>query len=271
MKHVREVMRTGLITCTPETTLGEAAALLQRHRIHALVVAQPGREPLGILSDLDMLAGEWLSTDPESLEAMRRITAGEMMTKPPLTIEADAFVADAIERMKTYQVHRLLVTEREKIVGVVSVGDIVLALARQSTTRRTVADVMSRGIVVCRQSTQLHQAARAMTERRSRSIVVVDPFGEPRGIITGWDLLMAMHGQDDSADEKTVSEIMRPPLTIRPGASLREAADMMISNHVHRLLVVDPSQPETFPLGLISTSDIVAEMADPASVWQAQR
>lgn len=270
MKRVREIMHTQLITCTPETTLGEAAALLNRHRIHALVVAYPGQEPLGILSDLDLLAGEWLSTDHASLDTMRQLTAGEMMSKPPLSIHADALANEAIAFMKTHQVHRLLVTEAGKTVGIVSVGDIVLSLARQSTTRQTVADVMSRGIVVCRQATKLHQAARAMTERRSRSLVVVDPYGEPRGIITGWDLLDALRAHGDGAEEKTVVEIMHPPLTISPAASLREAADLMISNHVHRLLVLDPSQPEIFPLGLISTSDIVAEMAEAESVWQEQ-
>lgn len=270
MKHVRDVMHPGIIACTPDTTLGEAAALLNQHRIHALVVAQDTgtRELLGILSDLDLLTGEWLSTDRASLETMRHITAGEMMSKPALTISAEAPVADAIAMMKTNQVHRLIVADRDKPVGIVSVGDIVLSLARQSTTRQTVADVMSRGIVVCLQATKIHQAARAMSERRSRSMIVIDPYGEPRGIITGWDLLNALDAEGETAEDRTVTEIMHQPLTIRPGASLREAADMMISQHVHRLLVVDPSQPETFPLGLISTFDIVAEMAEPESVWQ---
>jgi hypothetical protein len=43
---------------------------------------------------------------------------------------------------------------------------------------------------------------------------------------------------------------------------------MMIQYHIHRLLVVNPDQPDSMPLGLISTSDIVAEMAEPGSVWR---
>jgi len=51
-------------------------------------------------------------------------------------------------------------------------------------------------------------------------------------------------------------------------ATLREAADMMIENHHHRLLVVDPEQPDSMPLGIISSFDIVSQMAKPDSVWQ---
>jgi hypothetical protein len=43
---------------------------------------------------------------------------------------------------------------------------------------------------------------------------------------------------------------------------------MMIQNHYHRLVVVDNEDPDAFPLGAISTFDIVAEMARPDSVWQ---
>jgi CBS domain-containing protein len=51
-------------------------------------------------------------------------------------------------------------------------------------------------------------------------------------------------------------------------ASLREAAQLMIENHHHRLLVLDSGDPDAMPLGVISTYDIVVEMARPGSVWQ---
>jgi CBS domain-containing protein len=50
--------------------------------------------------------------------------------------------------------------------------------------------------------------------------------------------------------------------------SLREAADMMINKHHHRVVVVDKNDPDSFPLGIVSSFDIVAEMARPGSVWQ---
>jgi CBS domain-containing protein len=63
-------------------------------------------------------------------------------------------------------------------------------------------------------------------------------------------------------------EIMHPALTISMDATLQEAASKMIENHYHRLVVVDPVDPESMPLGIISSFDIVAEMARPGSDWQ---
>jgi hypothetical protein len=43
----------------------------------------------------------------------------------------------------------------------------------------------------------------------------------------------------------------------------------MLKEEVHRLLVADPDAPDGFPLGIVSTADLVAEMAEPGSVWRA--
>jgi CBS domain-containing protein len=74
---------------------------------------------------------------------------------------------------------------------------------------------------------------------------------------------------DNGVDEKlTVRDIMHPPLTIDIHARLGEAANLMIQTHYHRLVVIDREDPESFPLGIISSFDIVAEMARPGSIWQ---
>jgi CBS domain-containing protein len=97
-------------------------------------------------------------------------------------------------------------------------------------------------------------------------VLVVDVKGKVLGVVSGHDLLrFVKEGVDESL---TVRDVMHPALTIDIHASLREAADLLIQNHHHRLVVVDKDDPDAFPLGAISTFDIVAEMARPDSVWQ---
>ena len=96
-----------------------------------------------------------------------------------------------------------------------------------------------------------------MREQHSRSLVVVNQHGRPLGVVTGFDLL-PFYGDADAGEP--VSSIMHAPITVHPAASLREAADIMLQHHVHRLVVVDPAEPDSMPLGLIATSDIVMEM-----------
>ncbi len=263
--RVRDLMRPNLITCPPGTRLGEAAAMLVRHHVHAIIVADPSGLQQGVVTDTDLLAGEWLSNDAASLEAMRNLTAQDIMSTPVMAIDAEAPAAEAAARMRAERVHRLVVTEMERGIGVISVSDLVASLKPAGLERRVVGDVMSRGLVVCRSDTPVAAAARAMAERRSRSIVIVDVNGHPLGVVTGFDLLSFVEGGDA---QQPVSSLMHAPVTIGPEASLRAAADLMLRHHLHRLVVVDPAHPDGMPLGLISTSDIVVEMASPGSVWQ---
>lgn len=264
---VRDCMHVGVVTCPPTATLGEVAAGLVQHGVHALVVAEAGGRPLGLLSDMDLLAGEWLSADAASLAALRAMQAGELMTTPVATIAADAPIAEAAERIRAARIHRLLVVDGDASVGMISVGDLVASLGAGSARRATVADVMSHAIVVCREDTPLTAAARAMSARRSRSLVVVDATGRHLGVVTGWDLLPYC---ETGCGDEAVAQVMHPPKTIHPAASLQEAADVMIRHHVHRLVVVDPAWPDGMPIGVIATSDIVAEMAAPESVWRGR-
>ncbi len=96
---VRDLMRPALFTCPPFVTLGEAAALLTRYGVHALIVAGPDGHPLGVLSDTDLLAGEWLSADPDALATMRAMTAGQLMSAPVEAIDADAPASEAARKM----------------------------------------------------------------------------------------------------------------------------------------------------------------------------
>lgn len=262
---VSDVMHRGVVVCDPATPLGEAAALLVRHRVHAVVVAHDDGRPLGILADSDLLAGEWLSTDAERLEAMRAMTAGDLMTEGVLTIEVDAPVAEAAARMWREGVARLVVAEGGLPVGVVSVSDLVACLARAALARGTVADVMSRAFVACLPDTPASALARAMTERRSRSVVVLDRLGAAVGVVTGTDLLPLVESGDLS---RTASELMHAPIAIGPEATLSEAAEALVRAGIHRLIVVDPADSEGLPLGILSTSDVLVEMAEPGSAWR---
>jgi predicted transcriptional regulator len=264
---VKDLMHPGVITCQADMTLGRVAEVLIEQHLHALVVADRDDRPLGILSDFDLMAAEWLSTDPQSLEAMRTMTAGELMTSPVDTVGASLSACDAAEKMRAGGMSRLIVMERGKPAGIISTSDIVAGMMRaRPMGRKTVADVMSRAILVCREDTPLCSVARAMTDAQYRSVLVVDAMGRALGVVSGFDML-AYCGADGCADA-TARQAMHEMLTIRPDASLREAADMMIQHHHHRLVVIDPEESEAMPVGIISSFDIVYEMAHPSSVWQ---
>ena len=267
-KLVRDLMHRGLITCRQNAALGQLAVLLYQHHVHALVVVDRDNRPLGMFSDFDLMAGEWLSADSESLEVMRRLTAADLMSYPIVSVESDVPLAQAARLMIEKDVNRLMVTEAGKPAGIISSSDFVASIAGEEKAKRdTVADVMSDAILVCREKTPVTSAARTMTQAGWRSVLVVDGEGHPLGVVSKRDLIPLL--QNGIRDDLTVSEVMHSPLTIDIHASLREAADLMIQHHHHRVIVVDEQDPGAFPLGIVSSFDIVAEMARPGSIWQS--
>ena len=267
-KLVRDLMHPGVLTCQPNATLGQVAVLLTQHKVHALVVSDQESRPLGIISDYDLLAGEWLSVDDESLSAMRKLTAHDLMSYPVDTVDANMPVKEAAQILIEKEVSRLLVTEEGKPVGVISTTDFVVSIAKEEQPKReTVADVMSDAMLVCRGKTPIVSAARTLMEAGWRSVLVIDAKGKHLGVVSGKDLMPFVENGID--ENLTVRDVMHPAFTIYINASLREAADLMIQKHHHRLIVIDDDDPDAFPLGVISSFDIVAEMARPGSIWQS--
>ena len=266
-KLVRDLMHPGVFTCQPDASLGQVAVLLTQHKVHALIVIDREGRPIGIISDYDLLAGEWLSVDDESLSTMRKMTAQDLMSYPVDTIDVNMPTKEAVHTLIEKDVNRLLVTEDNKPVGVISTTDFVVSIAKEEESRReTVGDVMSDAMLVCRGKTPIISVARTLMSAGWRSVLVIDAKGQPQGVVSGKDLMPFVENGID--ENLTVRDVMHPAMTIHINASLREAADLMIQKHHHRLIVIDEEDPEAFPLGVISSFDIVAEMARPGSIWQ---
>jgi CBS domain-containing protein len=264
--RVRDLMTRDLVTCSPDADLASVALTMAVRQVHAVFVLGEGGRPEGVVSDFDMLAGEWLGDDAEGLSTMKSVTAGELMTAPIETLPADATLAAAAARMRELHVSRLLVTDESgAATGVISVSDLVAPLGAERVGRRTVRDVMSYAIVTCSPDTALDAAARAMTERRSRSIVVIDDTGQAVGVITGNDLLTLYESTPATTPAK---DVMRPPITCDIDLPLQSALDLIIRHEVHRVVVTDGSAADPRPAGILSTSDVIREMAQAGSVWQ---
>src|SRR6516225_9935967 len=135
-------MTDEVITCPPDAGLGSVATILAGRRVHAVFVLNEAGLPAGVVSDFDLLAGEWLADDEASLRTMQSVTAVELVTSPVETIRSDTPGAAAVVRMRELHLSRLLVVDEQgAAVGLVSVSDLVAPLGRQSGTRRRVSEV----------------------------------------------------------------------------------------------------------------------------------
>jgi acetoin utilization protein AcuB len=123
----------------------------------------------------------------------------DVMTESVKTIEASAAAEDAWNLMRLHRIRHLVVTDSNRIVGVLSDRD---AGGRQGTSLRahsTVADLMTAPAVVVEPTTTVRQAANTMRGRSIGCLVVVKS-ARAVGIVTVSDLLALLgRGVDHGA------------------------------------------------------------------------
>jgi CBS domain-containing protein len=102
------------------------------------------------------------------------------------------------------------------------------------------------------------EAAKKMHNKRISSVLVIDKNKseeEPVGIITERDLVNRVCTTGTSSKEVSARAIMSSPIaTIEKEATVESAADLMLSNKVRHLLVVDERTRR--PIGIVAPSDL---------------
>ena len=118
---VRQIMRT-IISIDSKAKTRDAARLMVDKHIGSLVANRDGL-PFGIVTERDMVEKiVAIGTDPS------KTSVADIMTAPLVTIDAEAPLIDAARRMVEKQVKRLVVTEHDRIIGIVSQTDLVQSM-----------------------------------------------------------------------------------------------------------------------------------------------
>lgn len=113
--------RSGPIwSCHAEDTVADAVELLATRRIGALPVQDAGEQVAGIFSERDLL----YCLQTKGADALH-LSVREVMTAPAITITPELTVDEAMALMTRRRVRHLPVLEAGRMVGFVSIGDLV--------------------------------------------------------------------------------------------------------------------------------------------------
>jgi len=118
--RVRELMHRGIIACAPTDTVGQVAKTMIDKDIHAVVVMEGGKA-VGVVSQTDMV----LARQGRTADQARVMLARDIMTPGCATCDADMLLSEAVSLMTGRRMHRLVVTQNDKPVGVLSMTDVV--------------------------------------------------------------------------------------------------------------------------------------------------
>jgi CBS domain-containing protein len=147
--HARDVMTKDVVTVGPETTVGEIAALLVRHRIGAVpVVSSDDRRLLGLVSQTDLVHRSetgtekrrkwWLEAfadpDAKAREYVRSHghKAQDVMTRMVISVSESASLAEVADALDTHRIRQVPVVTDGRLAGMISRADLVRALAEVS-------------------------------------------------------------------------------------------------------------------------------------------
>jgi signal-transduction protein with cAMP-binding, CBS, and nucleotidyltransferase domain len=119
LAEVADYMARAIKTVSPETTIQEAGQVMAKFNIGSLLVVKGG-EYAGIITETDLARkGMAKGINPE------KTTVQALMSAPIISIESHKAVEEAHALMKAKGIRHLGVTEAGKIVGLVSLSDLI--------------------------------------------------------------------------------------------------------------------------------------------------
>ncbi|WP_435108530.1 CBS domain-containing protein [Nocardiopsis synnemataformans] len=131
VRTIDQVMSSPVRTVSPDTSLREAAEIMRDADVGDVVVTQD-RRIMGILTDRDIVVRCVAEGADPGQHSVSDVCSSEVATVPP-----QSGIADAVHVMRTNAVRRLPVVDGDRVVGVVSMGD----LARTVDEDSALADV----------------------------------------------------------------------------------------------------------------------------------
>lgn len=129
-----------VVTIAPGATVIEAAQLLSARRIGAVVVSPDGKQVLGILSERDIvreLGKRGTGCLTEKVEAL--------MTKKIVSCHRDESADAVLQKMTEGRFRHLPVVENGKMVGLISIGDVVKARLSELAMEKDALEGMIKG------------------------------------------------------------------------------------------------------------------------------
>jgi signal-transduction protein with cAMP-binding, CBS, and nucleotidyltransferase domain len=262
--RVGDFMHRNLEVVPPETMVINAAERMSGKYIGSLLVQPTDPEGRvfrrsGIVTETDLM-GKVLARGMDS--ALARVD--QVMTSPLLTITPDCSMLDASHLMETNHVRHLCVSDEEKIVGVISVRDLVRYFVDSEGGPLRDLDNVFRPLSVLRVLMQttletiesermVLEAAQTMAEKRIGSLLVLEA-GDMVGLVTETDMVRKVIAAGLPARSTSVGAVMNAPLIqIDINDSARDASRIMAEKRIRHLAVTEDNKV----VGLLSLRDLV--------------
>jgi CBS domain-containing protein len=261
--NARQLMTPEPLTVPVDTPLRAAVELMEEHEVRHLAVTGADARLLGIVSDRELMkATGWLQPAVmEELEIPLR-TVREVLQPMPFTVSPDDDLHVVTERMLRWGIGCTPVVEDGHLIGMITETDLLREFVegrRQGTVTPEddprLSKKMTRVVHTIDPTDRVEAVASLLETEDYRHLPVTDG-DHLLGILSDRDLRMV--AGRGLPEETPVAEIIADEVfSLRPGDSLSDAAELMVSHKISAVPVAELGLLQ----GLVTSTDIVAHCA----------
>jgi CBS domain-containing protein len=132
---VRHAMTEAPKTASPTMNAADAAALMKQFDVGLIPVVDDD-QLLGLVTDRDLVVRVLAERkDPTDVQL------SEVLTKSPITVSPDTKLSEARDLMAEHRIRRLPITKADRLVGILSLGDVALADASERAVGETLEEI----------------------------------------------------------------------------------------------------------------------------------
>ncbi len=127
IRDILRAKRDRVETIWPERTLAEALARFEERSISSVVVIDHSSRPIGIVTDRDVLRAI-ARRGPSVLQ----LPTTDVMQSPAPACRPEDTVTDIMHRMTNERIRHVVVIDDRRLVGIVSIGDLIKSRLRDA-------------------------------------------------------------------------------------------------------------------------------------------
>jgi len=139
---VKDIMSKTVVNLNPEDTVDQAAHLMKEHNVGSIPVCSNGKV-IGIITDRDIALRSMADGNNSTTQKIR-----EIMSSNPVLGNPEMDVTEAGRIMGEKQIRRLPIVENNKLVGIISLGDIAVEPNLQDKAGCILSDVSEPSIPI---------------------------------------------------------------------------------------------------------------------------
>lgn len=266
--RVAEAMQRQVVCLSAGDPIEKGIRKMIRHKVNAVLLTDDAGIPCGVVTKTDVMGAFYVELPLETpLQAI--------MGCQPIACFPDDSIEDALEIMEAAGIHQVYITgaDRASVEGVVSYVEIVGLLyrycrscergtAKKREKRSSIYDsasyraqeVMTRDVQGCLESVPLFEVIDALSAQHFGAVLIQNLSGNPVGVISKTDLMMAYHhGISPATEARNI--MTQPVFSVSADDYLTSAIQKMLVWDVQRLFVTESDASSAPVIGVLALSD----------------